>query len=223
MMQKTVVLNIVGLTQSLIGKHTPHLAKWAANVQQASIKPVLPAVTCTVQSTYLTGKWPEEHGIVANGWYFRDEDEIKLWRQSNKLVQAPKVWEVARKADPNFTVANMGWWYNMNTTADYTLTPRPQYLADGRKMPDCYTQPLTFGISYRRNWVLFRCSTTGARKPLSSRASGLQTQVRLQIIFTTLRSHSFTSHTWITTCSASVHQTRALPKIYRKLMLLQVT
>lgn len=78
---------------------------------------------------------------MANGWYFRDEDEVKLWRQSNKLVQAPKVWEVARAADPNFTVANMGWWYNMNTSADYTLTPRPQYLADGRKLPDCYTQP----------------------------------------------------------------------------------
>ncbi|SFU96395.1 Predicted pyrophosphatase or phosphodiesterase, AlkP superfamily [Pontibacter akesuensis] len=131
----------MGLTKSLIGKHTPHLAKWAANAQQASIKPVLPAVTCTVQSTYLTGKWPQEHGIVANGWYFREEDEVKLWRQSNKLVQAPKVWEVARAADPKFTVANMGWWYNMNTTADYTLTPRPQYLADGRKLPDCYTQP----------------------------------------------------------------------------------
>ena len=140
-MQKTVVLNIVGLTKSLIGKHTPFLAKWAGQAQQASIKPVLPAVTCTVQSTYLTGKWPYEHGIVANGWYFRDEDEVKLWRQSNKLVQAPKVWEVAKAARPDFTVANMGWWYNMNTTADYTLTPRPQYLADGRKLPDCYTQP----------------------------------------------------------------------------------
>lgn len=140
-MQKTVVLDIVGLTPSLIGKHTPLLAKWAAQAQQASIKPVLPAVTCTAQSTYLTGKWPEEHGIVANGWYFRDEDEVKLWRQSNKLVQAPKVWETAKAADPNFTVANMGWWYNMNTSADYTLTPRPQYLADGRKLPDCYTQP----------------------------------------------------------------------------------
>ncbi|RIJ34465.1 alkaline phosphatase family protein [Pontibacter oryzae] len=140
-MQKTVVLDIVGLTPSLIGKHTPQLAKWAAKAQQTSIKPVLPAVTCTAQSTYLTGKWPEEHGIVANGWYFRDEDEVKLWRQSNKLVQAPKVWEVAKAADPNFTVANMGWWYNMNTSADYTLTPRPQYLADGRKLPDCYTQP----------------------------------------------------------------------------------
>ena len=140
-MQKTVVLNIVGLTRSLIGKHTPFLAKWSEQARLASIKPAVPAVTCTAQSTYLTGKWPEEHGIVANGWYFRDEDEVKLWRQSNKLVQAPKVWEVAKAADPNFTVANMGWWYNMNTTADYTLTPRPQYLADGRKLPDCYTQP----------------------------------------------------------------------------------
>jgi len=140
-MQKTVVLNIVGLTGSLLGKHTPFLAQWAAATQQALIQPVLPALTCSAQATYLTGKWPEAHGIVGNGWYFRDEDEVKLWRQSNKLVQAPKVWEVAKQANPGFTVANMGWWYNMNTTADYTLTPRPQYLADGRKLPDCYTQP----------------------------------------------------------------------------------
>lgn len=140
-MQKTVVLDIVGLTQSLLGKKTPFLAKWAADAQKAAVHPVFPAVTCTAHATYLTGKWPEEHGIVANGWYFRDEDEVKLWRQSNKLILAPKIWEVAKAADPNFTVANMGWWYNMNTTADYTLTPRPQYLADGRKMPDCYTQP----------------------------------------------------------------------------------
>ncbi|MCJ8166780.1 alkaline phosphatase family protein [Pontibacter sp. E15-1] len=140
-MRKTVVLDVVGLTQSLLGKNTPFLSKWAAEANQSIIRPVVPAVTCTAQSTYLTGKWPEEHGIVGNGWYFRDEDEVKLWRQSNKLVQAQKVWDVAKAKDPNFTVANMGWWYNMNTTADYTLTPRPQYLADGRKMPDCYTQP----------------------------------------------------------------------------------
>ncbi|GAB3532447.1 alkaline phosphatase family protein [Pontibacter brevis] len=140
-MQKTVVLDVVGLTKSLLGKNTPFLAKWAADAQQKTVRPVFPAVTCTAHATYLTGKWPEEHGIVANGWYFRDEDEVKLWRQSNKLIKASKIWEVARAKDPNFTVANMGWWYNMNTTADYTLTPRPQYLADGRKLPDCYTQP----------------------------------------------------------------------------------
>lgn len=29
----------------------------------------------------------------------------------------------------------------MYSTADYSVTPRPNYLADGRKMPDCYSHP----------------------------------------------------------------------------------
>lgn len=141
-MQKTVVINVVGLTQSLIGEHTPFLSEWVAKKAKATtIYPVLPAVTCTAQATYLTGKTPKEHGIVGNGWYFKDECEIKFWRQSNKLIQAEKVWETAKAADPAFTCANMGWWYNMYSSADYSLTPRPQYLADGRKLPDCYTHP----------------------------------------------------------------------------------
>ncbi|ALJ00995.1 alkaline phosphatase family protein [Rufibacter tibetensis] len=141
-MQKTVVINVVGLTQSLIGKHTPFLAEWSAQkAKGAAIRPVFPAVTCTAQATYLTGKTPQEHGIVGNGWYFHEECEIKFWRQSNKLVQAEKVWETAKKLDPSFTCANMCWWYNMYSSADYYLTPRPQYLADGRKLPDCYTHP----------------------------------------------------------------------------------
>ncbi|WP_414565025.1 MULTISPECIES: alkaline phosphatase family protein [unclassified Anabaena] len=139
-MQKTVVLNIVGLTPSLIGEHTPFLSSWSST-GIASVQPVLPAVTCTVQATYLTGKQPSEHGIVANGWYFRDECEIKFWRQSNKLVQAPKVWEIAKELDPNFTCANLFWWYNMYSSVNYAVTPRPMYPADGRKIPDIYTQP----------------------------------------------------------------------------------
>lgn len=140
-MQKTVVLNVVGLTPGLIGQHTPFLAQWSAKAQMASIIPVVPAVTCSVQATYFTGKLPSEHGIVGNGWYFRDECEIKFWRQSNKLVQATKIWETARLEDPSFTCANMFWWFNMYSSVDYAVTPRPQYLADGRKMPDCYSQP----------------------------------------------------------------------------------
>ncbi|MEP0799960.1 alkaline phosphatase family protein [Funiculus sociatus] len=140
-MQKTVVLNVVGLTPSLLGKHTPFLSEWAAQGQVVPIKPALPAVTCSVQATYLTGKWPNEHGIVGNGWYFRDECEIKFWRQSNKLIQAPKVWETARSLDPTFTCANLFWWYNMYSSADISVTPRPMYPADGRKIPDIYTQP----------------------------------------------------------------------------------
>jgi predicted AlkP superfamily pyrophosphatase or phosphodiesterase len=141
-MRKTVVLDIVGLTPAAIGKHTPFLKKWSDEAKLATVGHVLPAVTCAVQSTYITGKWPSEHGIVANGWYFRDVCEIRNWHQSNNLVQAPKIWEKARELDPTFTCANINWWFAMNSTADYTVTPRPQYLADGRKMPDCYTYPM---------------------------------------------------------------------------------
>ncbi|MBE9205155.1 alkaline phosphatase family protein [Nostoc sp. LEGE 06077] len=140
-MQKTVVLNVVGLTPNLIGEHTPFLSRWTSTGKAVTIKPVLPAVTCTAQATYLTGKTPDEHGIVANGWYFRDECEIKFWRQSNKLVDAPKVWDIAKQIDPNFTCANLFWWYNMYSSVDYAVTPRPMYPADGRKIPDIYTQP----------------------------------------------------------------------------------
>ncbi|CCH55299.1 type I phosphodiesterase/nucleotide pyrophosphatase [Fibrisoma limi BUZ 3] len=140
-MKKTVVLDVVGLSYSLIGEHTPFLNQWMADKHRATIDPMLPAVTTSVQSTYVTGKWPSEHGIVGNGWYDRSDAEVKFWKQSNKLVQAEKIWERAKAVDPSFTVSKMFWWYNMYSTADYSATPRPQYLSDGRKMPDCYTYP----------------------------------------------------------------------------------
>ncbi len=141
-MKKTVILNVVGLTQGLIHeKNTPFLSKWSKEAKINSIKPVLPAVTCAAQATYLTGTMPNEHGIVGNGWYFEDECEIKFWKQSNKLIKGKKIWDYAREIDPNFTCSNMFWWFNMYSTADYSVTPRPNYLADGRKIPDCYSQP----------------------------------------------------------------------------------
>jgi len=142
-MRKTVVLNVVGLTTNLLGASTPHLSKWLKDARLATIKAATPAVTCTAQATYLTGKLPNEHGIVGNGWYFRDECEVKFWRQSNKLIQAPKIWETARAIDPTFTCANLFWWYNMYSTADYSVTPRPMYPANGLKLPDIYTHPAT--------------------------------------------------------------------------------
>jgi predicted AlkP superfamily pyrophosphatase or phosphodiesterase len=141
-MKKTVVLNIVALSPRVIGEHTPFLKKWIEKGKRAVVEPVLPAVTCSAQSVYLTGKWPSENGIVGNGWYFKDECEIKFWRQSNHLVQSPKVWDVLKAENPDFTVANMFWWYNMYSTSDYAVTPRPLYLQDGRKMPDCHSQPM---------------------------------------------------------------------------------
>lgn len=140
-MQKTVVINVVGLTMGLIGKHTPFLQSFVKRGAGIPIKPMLPGVTCSVQSTYLTGKTPSEHGIVGNGWYFDEECEVKFWRQSNKLVESQKIWEKLKVDHPDFKVSNMFWWYNMYSTADFSLTPRPNYLADGRKIPDIYSHP----------------------------------------------------------------------------------
>jgi predicted AlkP superfamily pyrophosphatase or phosphodiesterase len=142
-MQRTAVLNVVGLTPKIVanGGHAPHLARFAANGRIARIDAAFPAVTCSAQTDYLTGVRPNRHGIVGNGWYSRDDCEIKFWKQSNKLVQAPKVWEKARAIDPSFTCANLFWWYNMYSSVDYSVTPRPMYLADGRKLPDVYSSP----------------------------------------------------------------------------------
>ncbi|WP_425237666.1 alkaline phosphatase family protein [Ulvibacterium sp.] len=142
-MRKTVVINVVGLTKRLIGEHTPFIKSFLEKGKSTVIQPVLPAVTCSAQSTYLTGKYPSEHGIVGNGWYFKDECEVKFWRQSNKLVQSEKIWDKLKKQDSNFTCANLFWWYNMYANTDYNVTPRPNYLADGRKIPDIYSHPST--------------------------------------------------------------------------------
>ncbi|SDD14556.1 alkaline phosphatase family protein [Pedobacter soli] len=140
-MHKTVVIDIVGLSKSVIGANTPFLQKYIAEKHLTTVAPLLPAVTTAAQSAYLTGKYPSENGIVGNGWYDHAECEVKFWKQSNKLVQGDKIWDKAKQQDPNFTCANMFWWYNMYSTVDYSVTPRPNYLADGRKLPDCYSQP----------------------------------------------------------------------------------
>lgn len=140
-LNRTAVINIVGLSPDLLGPHLPRLTAFAGRGKLVPVEAMLPAVTCSVQATYLTGKWPSDHGIVGNGWYFRDECEIKFWRQSNKLIEAPKLWDTVHGLDPAATVANICWWYNMYSDADFTVTPRPMYPADGRKLPDCYTQP----------------------------------------------------------------------------------
>jgi predicted AlkP superfamily pyrophosphatase or phosphodiesterase len=140
--RKTVVLNCVGLSPRLISPaRTPRIDAFVRAGKLKTIAPALPAVTCSVQTTYLTGAWPNEHGIVGNGWYDHAECEIKFWKQSDRLVQRPRVWDFARQRDERFTCANICWWYALYCGAEYTVTPRPMYPADGRKIPDCWTNP----------------------------------------------------------------------------------
>jgi predicted AlkP superfamily pyrophosphatase or phosphodiesterase len=137
---RLLVIDVVGLTPRMLA-HMPRLRAVAEDGFQAPLRTVLPAVTCSVQSTVLTGTLPREHGIVGNGWFFRDLGEVLLWRQHNRLVHGEMVWEAARRRRPGYRVANVCWWYAMGSTTDVTVTPRPVYHADGRKSPDCWTWP----------------------------------------------------------------------------------
>ncbi|HYD69692.1 alkaline phosphatase family protein [Azospirillum sp.] len=138
-MRRTLVLNVVGLTPDLL-PHAPALSRLAARGVRPLV-PVLPAVTCSVQASMLTGRPPAGHGAVANGWYDRDLSEILFWKQSNRLVSGETLWEEARRRDPSFVGAKLFWWYNMYSGADVSVTPRPVYAADGRKLPDIHTNP----------------------------------------------------------------------------------
>jgi len=115
------------------------------------VQPVLPAVTCTAQSTYLTGLPPSGHGAVANGWYDRELAEHHFWKQSNHVVRGEKLWEKCRAARPGFTCAKLFWWYNMYSTADWSITPRPMYPADGRKVFDVYSHPMGIRDAIKRD------------------------------------------------------------------------
>ncbi len=139
-MTRMLVLDVVGLTPRLL-EHMPRLRRVAEQGGRSTLGTVLPAVTCSVQSTFLTGLLPQEHGVVGNGWFFRDLGEPLLWRQHHRLVAGEKVWETIRRERPGYRVANVCWWYAMGSTADTTITPRPVYHADGRKDPDCWTWP----------------------------------------------------------------------------------
>jgi predicted AlkP superfamily pyrophosphatase or phosphodiesterase len=131
---------VVGLTPDLL-RHAPHLSALAAEGLTAPLEPVLPAVTCTAQSSMLTGLPPSGHGIVGNGWYFRDRAEVGFWKQSNHLVGGEKIWDALRAREPSATTAHLFWWYAMYGTYDIAVTPRPAYPADGRKVPDCWSHP----------------------------------------------------------------------------------
>lgn len=142
-MNKTSVLNIVGLTPDLIGDHTPFLQEWFSQGRVTSVQSMLPAVTCSVQATYLTGEKPSKHGIVANGWYFRDTAEVRFWMRSGKLMQGKKIWNRAKQQDSSFSCANLFWRYATYSGADYTVIERPMYRKDGVKVPDIYANPMS--------------------------------------------------------------------------------
>jgi predicted AlkP superfamily pyrophosphatase or phosphodiesterase len=135
-MSSLVLINAVGLTPRLL-PHAPRLHALAAAGWVRPLREVVPAVTCTAQATLLTGVPPERHGIVANGWLWRDTNEVRFWQQSNRLIQAEPLYATARRRAREcgrpFRCAKLFWWFNQGAAVDLSVTPKPYYGADGNK------------------------------------------------------------------------------------------
>ena len=135
-MGRLAILDTVAVTGALL----PHLPSLHGRTARP-LQPPFPAVTSTVQADMLTGATPDMHGIVANGWLHPDLHEIHFWKQSARLLQRPRVWDLLKRHRPGFRTAQLFWWFAMGGTADIVVTPRPQYRADGSKVPDLHTVP----------------------------------------------------------------------------------
>jgi predicted AlkP superfamily pyrophosphatase or phosphodiesterase len=136
-MQPLILLNTVALSSRQL-PNAPRLQAMAKAGWQRPLREVLPAVTCTAQATLLTGQTAEGHGIVGNGWLWRDTGEVRFWQQSNRLLQAEPLYQTARRRAAargcTFRCAKLFWWFNQGAAVDYSVTPKPYYGADGNKV-----------------------------------------------------------------------------------------
>ncbi len=139
-----IVLDIVGLEVSHISSGLiPSIANIANNNggEYGYLKPVFPSVTSTVQTSILSGKHPNEHGIISNGLYDRDNYQVMFWEQSSKLVQTDRIWDVLKKKNQNLKTAVLFWQNTMFANSDFVITPRPLHLENGGMDMWCYSRP----------------------------------------------------------------------------------
>jgi predicted AlkP superfamily pyrophosphatase or phosphodiesterase len=151
-MQPLIILNTVGLTPRML-PYAPNLKRLAESGWHRPLQEVTPAVTCSAQATMLTGKTAEGHGIVGNGWLFRDTGEVRFWQQSNRLIEAEPLYVTARKRARErrreFRCAKLFWWFNQGAAVDISITPKPHYGADGNKVFDILSTPASVASDLR--------------------------------------------------------------------------
>ena len=141
MFEPLLIINVAGLSHDAVGSDTPRLLELSNRGRRVAVQPTAPALTSTSQATILTGSPPSKHGIVANGWYFRQLALILNWQRSANLMHGETLWDTARQIDNNLKTANLFWRYATHANCDLKITERPTYWADGRKSEDTYSVP----------------------------------------------------------------------------------
>jgi len=138
-----IVLNVAGLSNDLLNSGCcPNLQAYAEQNIQRTVKPVLPAVTQSMQATYITGKAPSDHGIVGNGFYDRAYNEHRFWNASAGLLDQPPCW-VSHEGKEVKTAA-LFWWTCLGGGLHTYLNVAPFHLSSGETVSSCYSTPSRF-------------------------------------------------------------------------------
>lgn len=143
MNQNIILLTIPGLRPSDVSR-MPNLQALCASGDQASIQHSFPCVTWPSQANVLTGKLPREHGVVANGFYWRDRREVEMWTAWNEKIDAPQIWDRLHDRDRSLTSAAWFPMLSKGSGADQVCMPAPIHNPDGSETMWCYTKPQEF-------------------------------------------------------------------------------
>jgi predicted AlkP superfamily pyrophosphatase or phosphodiesterase len=135
-----LLLSIPGLRRQDLDA-MPNLRRLTAGGDCATLVPSFPAVTCPVQANMTTGRLPREHGVVANGFYWRDKDRIEMWTAWNDCIQRPQIWDILYQHNEDLTSAVWFPLHSKGCGAEYICTPAPIHNPDGSESLWCYTRP----------------------------------------------------------------------------------
>ncbi|QDT37311.1 alkaline phosphatase family protein [Stratiformator vulcanicus] len=139
-MKSVVLLSIPGLRSEDIAK-MPSLKSMAERGGTVPLSPTFPCVTCPVQISLSTGTPPSEHGVIANGFFWRDRGEVEMWTAWDEVIESPRLWDRLRGHDSSLTSAVWFPMLSKGTSADYVCTPAPIHNPDGSESLWCYTKP----------------------------------------------------------------------------------
>lgn len=135
-----VVLSVANLRERDVEKMR-HLREMTAGGEIADVTPGFPAVTCPVQANMTTGRAPAEHGVIANGFYWRDRDEVEMWTSPNECIESPQWWDLLYHHEQGIPSAVWFPLHSKECGADYVCTPAPIHLPDGSERMWCFTRP----------------------------------------------------------------------------------
>jgi predicted AlkP superfamily pyrophosphatase or phosphodiesterase len=121
--------------------HMPRLRALTENGDRAELGAGFPAVTCPVEANMTTGVTPNEHGVVANGFFWRDRNEVEMWTSPNSCIDRPQLWDILHEKSPGVTSAVWFPLHSKECGADYVCTPAPIHNPDGSESLWCYTKP----------------------------------------------------------------------------------